>query len=149
VPENQLELPEEDETRAGYTNRGIGTRFGHHHPAASQPSTRSTLDMLQMVRQTQGRTNAPANCNHFFPLSYCTDGAGRHPTDAQGQIGIGSSRGAPAGPQMRWPGPDGGNNWLPPYAARPRHPDASSGAAAHGVRAQQLNLFINVRRQPP
>jgi hypothetical protein len=69
---------------------------------------------------------------------------------------------------MRWPGPDGGNNWLSPYAARSRHPDydvssaaaaASSGfplgpqlgaaAAAHGVQAQQLNLFINVRRQPP
>jgi hypothetical protein len=45
-----------------------------------------------------------------FPLWWCTDGAGHHLTDAQGQIGIGSSGGVPAGPHMSWPGLDGGNN---------------------------------------
>jgi hypothetical protein len=84
----------------------------------------------------------------------------------QGQIGIGSSGGAPAGPHMRWPGLDGGNNWLQPYAARPRQLDydASSTAAAassgfplgpqlgaaavdHGFQAQQLNLSVATRQQ--
>ncbi|XP_062230139.1 APETALA2-like protein 4 [Phragmites australis] len=108
-----LELPEEDATSAGHPHRSGLSRPPptpatpnrdalRHHPADDHVHRPSSRDTLHMLQM--------------------------HLTDAQGQIG--SSGGAAAGPHMRWP--NGGNNWLPPYAARPRQPDddASSAAAA-------------------
>ncbi|KAK3130897.1 hypothetical protein QOZ80_6BG0499390 [Eleusine coracana subsp. coracana] len=111
-----LELPVEEEEES-IPSRSIGTR-----PSLS-------LATPPPIRRAYGHHTAGDHAR-LLPGSRST----LHMLQ-MGQIGIGSSGGggAAAEPHMRcWLEPDGGNNWAPPYAARPRRPDydASSALAA-------------------
>ncbi|XP_062233185.1 APETALA2-like protein 4 [Phragmites australis] len=101
-------LPEEDETTACYPHRSICTR------PSPTPSTHNSVSRRPGPAGYHVHRHSGRNTLHMLQMSQISSSGGAAETHMQARPG--------------WP--NGGNNWVPPYAAPEPNDDASSAAAA-------------------